>query len=72
MSAEVWQADIDRGRSKYWENNLSHYHLVHHKCEEDCPGLEHSYWPAEPQYAPQADSMSSHITGKSKVVPDLN
>jgi hypothetical protein len=72
MSVEVWQADTDRGISKYWENSLSQYHYVPHRCGKDCPGIEHRYWPAEPRYTPQAGCVSSHITDKSKVVSDVN
>jgi hypothetical protein len=35
----LWN-DTYRGKSKYWEKNLSQCYVVHHKSHTDRPGIE--------------------------------
>jgi len=35
MMMEHWWNDIDRGKPKYWEENLFQCHIVHHKYHID-------------------------------------
>jgi len=44
MNMQHWQNDIDRGKSKYSEENLSHDHFVHHKPSAHWPQTE--WWEA--------------------------
>jgi hypothetical protein len=37
---EHWWNEIDRGKPKYSEKNLSQCHSVRHKSHMDCPGIE--------------------------------
>jgi hypothetical protein len=32
--------EIDRGKPKYSDKNMSQYHFVHHKSHTDWPGIE--------------------------------
>jgi hypothetical protein len=40
MSVERCWSDTDRGKPKYWEMNLSLFHLVYLKSQMDFPGIE--------------------------------
>jgi hypothetical protein len=40
ISLEHWWNDIDRGKAKFYEKNLSWYHFVHYKFHMDWPGIE--------------------------------
>jgi hypothetical protein len=37
---QQWWSDIDRGKSKYWDRNLSQCHFLHHKSHGNWPGIE--------------------------------
>jgi hypothetical protein len=40
MSTEHWWNDADREELQYWEADLSHCHLVHHKAHTEWLGIE--------------------------------
>jgi hypothetical protein len=40
MNMEHWWNDPDRGKTKYWERNLSTCHFEHHKSHVDWAGKE--------------------------------
>ena len=43
---EMWQNFTKREiRKKFSEQNLSRFHLVHHKSQEECPGIRHRLSP---------------------------
>jgi hypothetical protein len=40
MSMEQWWNDTDRAKLKYWEENQSQCHFVHHESYMDWPGIK--------------------------------
>jgi len=53
-------SDVERGKLKYLERNLSQYHFIHHMSHIDCLGLNASVCDKRPTY-----NHISHYSGQT-------